>query len=184
MRKIVLAMKSFSHPGQKEKRPSDINQGIDTTVTISRNEWKYLADLETNFDPNLPMVNCDINEINQVILNMIINATQAIQEAQSKGKAGQGHISINTRAQGDFVEIVIQDSGVGIPQENLERIFDPFFTTKDVGKGTGQGLSLAHNIIVNQHKGSIQVESETGKGTKFIIRLPVHIEEELTEEEG
>ena len=184
VRKIVLAMKSFSHPGQKEKSPADINQGIDATITISRNEWKYIAELETDLDPNLPMVNCEIGEINQVILNMIINSTHAIQDAKSRGKDGMGKIIIKTRAIGDHVEISIQDNGAGIPEANLSRVFDPFFTTKDVGKGTGQGLSLAHNTIVNQHKGSIDVKSVIGEGTSFIIQLPVNIQNEILSHEA
>jgi PAS domain S-box-containing protein len=183
VRQIVLAMKSFSHPRQKEKRPADINQGIDTTVTISRNEWKYIADLITELDPNLPPVVCEINEINQVILNMIINSAQAIQEAQDNGKSRPGQIVIKTRAKGDFVEICITDSGMGIPAAYINRIFDPFFTTKEVGKGTGQGLSLAHNIIVKQHHGSIHVESEPGQGTTFTLQLPVSFEEKADLEE-
>jgi len=183
VRKIVLAMKSFSHPGQKEKRPADINQAINTTVTITRNEWKYIADLKTELDPNLPLVNCEINEINQVILNMVINSCQAIQEARTRGKSDQGRILIRTRAHDAHIEICIQDSGMGIPAANLARIFDPFFTTKELGKGTGQGLSLAHNVIVNQHNGSIQVESELGKGTTFTIQLPVSAQVEAEQEE-
>jgi PAS domain S-box-containing protein len=183
VRKIVLAMKAFAHPSHKEKRLADINQGIETTVTISRNEWKYNADLEMELDPDLPMVTCEIDEINQVILNMIINAAQAIQEAQGKHSEEKGRISIKTLSDDDHILIKIQDTGIGIPQENLNRIFDPFFTTKDVGVGTGQGLSLAHNVIVKQHHGEIMVDSELGKGTTFTIRLPIQEQEAAAQEE-
>jgi len=183
VRKIVLAMKAFAHPSHKEKRLADINQGIETTVTISRNEWKYNADLEMELDPDLPMVTCEIDEINQAILNMIINAAQAIQEAQGKHSEEKGKITIKTLSDGDHILIKIQDTGIGIPQENLNRIFDPFFTTKDVGVGTGQGLSLTHNIIVKQHHGEIMVDSELGKGTTFTIRLPIQEQEAAAQEE-
>lgn len=173
VRKIVLAMKAFSHPGTKEKQAANINQGIEITTTISRNEWKYIADLEMDLDPDLPFVYCSIDEINQVILNMIINATQAIEEANRMKGEEKGKITITTRHQDDHILIMVKDTGIGISAENKSRIFDPFFTTKDVGKGTGQGLSLAHNIIVQLHQGSIQVESEVGKGTTFIIQLPI-----------
>jgi PAS domain S-box-containing protein len=173
IRKIVLAMKAFSHPSNKEKHAANINQGIETTVIISRNEWKYVADLETDLDANLPLVLCEIDEINQVILNMIINASHAIQEHAAKGGPKPGKIMIQTRHDGEHALISIKDSGYGIQPANLSRIFDPFFTTKEVGKGTGQGLSLAHNIIVNEHKGRISVESEVGKGTIFTIQLPI-----------
>lgn len=175
VRKIVLAMKAFSHPANKGKKASDINQAIDTTVTISRNEWKYNADLEMHLDPNLPLVSCQIDEINQVLLNMIVNAAQAIEEKKAKGGPEKGLITISTQTKDEEVLIRIQDSGTGVRPENINRIFDPFFTTKEVGKGTGQGLALAHNIIVNQHKGRILVDSEYGKYTAFTICLPLGV---------
>jgi PAS domain S-box-containing protein len=172
VRKIVMAMKAFSHPTNKEKKPNDINQGIDTTITISRSEWKYQADMEVDLEPNLPLVSCDIDEINQVFLNMIVNSAQAIQELAQRGGPKKGVIRITTRSRDGEVVITLSDTGAGISQANLNRIFDPFFTTKKMGMGTGQGLSLAHNIIVNQHKGKISVESELDKGTTFTIVLP------------
>ncbi|MEW5921889.1 MAG: PAS domain S-box protein [Bacillota bacterium] len=171
--KIVLSMKNFAHPGRKEKTPADLNKAIEGTVTISRNEWKYVADLETDFDPELPPVHCILDEINQVILNIVVNAAQAIREVVEKGTLTRGVISVKTRKVGDLVQIVISDNGIGIPPTIIDRIFDPFFTTKDVGKGTGQGLTIAHDIVVNKHRGSIHVESEEGKGTVFTISLPI-----------
>ena len=153
VRKIVMAMREFSHPSEKEKKLADINHGIETTIAISRNEWKYSADLETNLDPLLPSVYCQIDEINQVILNMIINAVQAIQEKHSPETDEKGKITISTLKINNHIHIKIQDTGNGIPEEIKRRIFDPFFTTKGVGKGTGQGLSLAHQIIVQKHNG-------------------------------
>lgn len=171
--KIIKAMKDFSHPGQKDKNYANLNEAIEITSTICRNEWKYFADLELNLTPNLPQVLCTIDEINQVILNMIINSAHAIDEAIQMGKKEKGLIKISTILIDNFVEIDIEDTGIGILPENLNKIFDLFFTTKKVGKGTGQGLSIAHDIIVNKHNGKIMVDSEYKKGTIFKILLPV-----------
>jgi len=170
---LVLAMKEFSHPGAKEKMFSDINSAIEGTITISKNEWKYVADLETVLDRNLPRVYCVINEINQVVLNMIVNAAQSIKEVLQPESLYKGKIVITTREEGEYVQIIISDTGNGIPESIIHKIYDPFFTTKDVGKGTGQGLSIAHDIIVHKHGGSINVESEIGKGTTFTMSLPI-----------
>lgn len=171
--KIISAMKDFAHPEQREKTFSDLNHGIQVTVAISKNEWKYVADLEMKLDPNLPHISCIPDEINQVILNLIINAVHAIQLSIEKDSGLKGKIIIETKSNTKSVELRISDTGTGIKQENLSRIFDPFFTTKEVGKGTGQGLSIAHDIIVNKHKGNITVESVYGNGATFIIQLPI-----------
>jgi len=173
VRKIVLAMREFSHPSDKEMKLSNINHGIETTIVISRNEWKYCADLETHLDPDLPLVHCLIDEINQVVLNMIVNAAQAIQETITEGSGEKGRIDISTSRDENKVLIKIQDTGCGIPDAIAERVFEPFFTTKGVGKGTGQGLSMAYNIIVSKHHGKINVESEPGIGSTFTIELPL-----------
>ncbi len=170
--KIVRAMKEFSHPGSEEKTPIDLNHAIENTITVARNEWKYVADLETHFDSSLPPVPCLPGELNQVILNMIINAAHAISEVVEK-KGGKGKIIVSTKKDGQWVEIRISDTGTGIPESIRERIFDPFFTTKEVGKGTGQGLAISRSVIVDKHGGSIDLETEVGKGTTFIIRLPL-----------
>jgi PAS domain S-box-containing protein len=183
VRKIVLAIREFSHPSEKEKHPCDINHGILTTVTISRNEWKYHSELETNLDPKLPHVYCQIDEINQVLLNLIVNASQAIEEKIGKNAAVKGKILISTHKEKDRAIITIQDTGIGIPSHLLDRIYDPFFTTKVAGHGTGQGLSLAHNIIVNKHHGSIHVDSTPGVGTTFTIELPFNAEDNSAENE-
>ncbi|MFA6596800.1 MAG: PAS domain S-box protein [Ignavibacteriaceae bacterium] len=171
--KIISAMKDFAHPEQKEKTYSDLNHGIQVTVAISKNEWKYVADLEMNLDPTLPAISCIPDEINQVILNLIINSVHAIQLSEEKDAGTKGKIVIETKHDDKNVEFRISDTGTGIKPEFLGKIFDPFFTTKEVGKGTGQGLSIAHDIIVNNHKGSITVESYYGKGATFIIQLPI-----------
>ncbi len=174
---IVQAMKVFSHPGVEGKIAVDLNEHIRNTVTVSRNEWKYVADLTTEFDLTLPPVTCDPNQINQVILNLIINAAHAIEEKLQAGYETRGKIHIRTLRVGPMVEIQIRDSGVGIPECHRHRIFDPFFTTKDPGKGTGQGLSIAHSII-QTHMGEIAFETKPHKGTTFTIRFPLQVSEE------
>ena len=170
--KIVQAIKEFSHPNIDEKAPVDLNQAIDTTITVSRNEWKYVADLVPHLDPILPTVICSPGEINQVILNLITNAAHAIKEQITKGIYKKGLIEISTKSGENGVEIRVKDNGAGIPAAYQEKVFDPFFTTKPVGMGTGQGLSIAHKVIVDKHNGSLGFETEIGSGTTFIITLP------------
>jgi signal transduction histidine kinase len=167
---IVRAIREFSHPGAKEKTAIDINRAIATTLTVANNQTKYVADVETDFDTCLPPISCLPGEFNQAILNLLVNAVHAIEEVASDRK---GRISFTTRALGDQVEIRISDTGVGIPDAVRKKIFDPFFTTKEPGKGTGQGLAICHTIITKKHGGTINVESEPGKGTTFIICLPM-----------
>ena len=170
--KLVSAMKEFSHPGTKDKIALDLNHAIESTLTVARNEWKYVADLETDFDPSLPLISCLPSEFNQVILNVIINAAHSIADVVGKGSAERGKITVRTKYCQDWVEIRIQDTGTGIPENARARIFDPFFTTKEIGKGTGQGLAIARSIIVDKHGGKLSFETECGKGTTFVIRLP------------
>lgn len=170
--KIVTALKEFSHPGSKERMLLDINHTIETTLAVARNEWKYVAEVMRDFESDLPHVLCLPNEINQVFLNLIVNAAHAISEKRKAGgESAMGKITIKTRSTGDCVEIRIQDTGAGISEEHRSRIFDPFFTTKEVGKGTGQGLSLVHAYIVEGHAGTVHFETEVGVGTTFIVRL-------------
>lgn len=174
--KIVLAMKEFSHPGGNLKKASDINRALQNTITVARNEWKYVADVETDFAHDLPALQCFPGELNQVFLNIIVNAAQAIGELHKikpDKTIQKGKIAISTRKDGAFAEIRIADDGPGISKNIQHKIFDPFFTTKEVGKGTGQGLAIAHSVITDKHSGTITVESEVGKGTVFIIRLPI-----------
>jgi PAS domain S-box-containing protein len=170
--KLVGAMKDFSHPGSKDKTPLDLNRAIEGTITVARNEWKYVADLETDYDSSLPMVSCLPGELNQVILNLIINAAHAIADVVGKEGSTKGKIKVQTRNCPEWDEIRIQDTGSGIPEKVRARIFDPFFTTKEIGKGTGQGLAIARSVVVDKHGGTIHFETEEGKGTTFIIRLP------------
>lgn len=169
---IVRAMKEFSHSSPTSKSSVNLHQTIESTVTIARNEWKYVADVKMDFDPTLPALTCIPGEIGQVILNLLVNAAHAIGDARDSSSP-KGTITISTRHTDDHAEIRIKDTGTGIPHEVRSKIFDPFFTTKPVGKGTGQGLALAYRIIAERHKGSIDFESEVGKGTTFIIRLPL-----------
>ena len=173
MSQIVRAMKDFSHPGGGKKEKIDINKAIETTITISRNEWEYLADLNTDFDESLPFVPCLHDELNQVILNLIVNASHTIEDATENGSKGKGVITIKTHLIKDYAEIRISDTGTRIPEKICDQVFDPFFTTKKIGKGTGQGLAISHNVIVNKHGGSLTFESNEGQGTTFIIRLPL-----------
>jgi PAS domain S-box-containing protein len=171
--KIIGAMRQFSHPGTGRKEQVDINQALQSTITVARNEWKYVADLETDFAGDLPPVPCLPGEMNQVFLNLLINAAHAIGELTNEGKNGKGIIRISTRSKNGSVQIRISDTGGGIPESIQTRIFDPFFTTKSVGKGTGQGLAIAHSVITEKHAGNIRFETGDGKGTAFIIDLPV-----------
>ena len=170
--KIVKAMKEFSHPGSEGKCVIDMNRAIETTIAVARNEWKYVADVQTCFADNLPPVICLAGEFNQVILNLLINAAHAIADVVKAGSGTKGTITISTRCEGAWVEVQIHDTGAGVPEDIRARIFEPFFTTKEVGKGTGQGLALAHTVIVKKHDGQIWFESEIGKGTTFFLRLP------------
>jgi PAS domain S-box-containing protein len=172
--KIVKAMKDFSHPGGESKTPTDLHQAIESTITVSRNEWKYVANLVTDFDPDLPLVPCYPSEFNQVVLNLIVNAAHAIESAKGGRDSGVlGQITVRTRGFADTVEVSVSDDGTGIPEAVQARMFEPFYTTKPIGKGSGQGLAIAHAVIVEKHQGRIDVHSEIGQGTTFILRLPL-----------
>jgi PAS domain S-box-containing protein len=169
--KIVRAMKEFSHPGSAHKAAVDLNQAIDSTITVCRNEWKYVADLVTQFEPDLPPVPVIASEFNQVVLNLIVNAAHAIGDAVTAG--AKGTITISTRRDGDGMQVRVSDTGTGIPEEIRDKIFTPFFTPKGVGKGTGQGLAIARSVVVDKHGGTLCFETTAGRGTTFIIRLPL-----------
>jgi len=169
---LVGAMKQFSHPGTGEKVPLDLNRAIESTITVARNEWKYVADMKVELDPALPLVSCLPGEFNQVILNLIVNAAHAIEDVAASGGREKGLITIRTRSLPGGVEVQIADTGAGIPEKVRGRIFDPFFTTKEIGKGTGQGLAIARSVVVDKHQGTIDFETQDGYGTTFIIRLP------------
>lgn len=169
---IIRAMKDFAHPDQKEKSQADINKAILNSLIVSRSEHKYVAEVETKL-AELPLVECHLGEINQVLLNLIVNAAHAIGDAV-QGTDAKGRIGISTELSGERVVIKIEDSGRGVPDAIRDRIFDPFFTTKPVGKGTGQGLALARTIV-DRHDGSLTFTTEPGRGTTFRIELPVSV---------
>ena len=171
VRSIVQAMKRFSHTSSSDAAPADINEAIETTLAVCRNEYKYVATVALEL-ADLPAVACNIGEINQVFLNLILNAAQAIEEKVA-GTDEQGEIAISTRIDGSEVVIEFTDDGGGIPPELQDRIYEPFFTTKELGKGTGQGLALARSTI-ERHSGSLSCVSALGRGTTFAIRLPLH----------
>lgn len=170
---LVGAMKEFSHPGSKEAVLADLNRALESTIVVSRNEWKYDAEVETDFDPELPRVPCLAGELNQVFLNLIVNAAHTIGEANRARGRAKGTIRIQTRAMTSGVEVRFTDNGMGIAQKVRARIFDPFFTTKEIGKGTGQGLAIARSVIVDKHRGKIDFETVEGQGTTFIVFLPL-----------
>ena len=170
---IVRAMKAVSHPGTKERVSTDINLLIRNAVTISRNRWKYVASVEFELDEAPALVDVFPAELTQVMLNLIVNAADAIAESQGEGSDEMGTITIRTVNRNDGLLIEVEDTGCGIPEDVRRRVFDPFFTTKEVGKGTGQGLALAYDIISNRHQGRIALQSTEGVGTTFTIWLPL-----------
>jgi len=178
---IVRAMKEFSHPGREQKVGVDLNNAVRSTMNITRNRWKYAADLELDLDPDLPTLRCVAAEVNQVLLNLIVNAADAISEKNGENSGLKGLITVRTRCGEEQVIVEVEDTGGGIPDEIRSRIFDPFFTTKDVGKGTGQGLAITYNVIVNKHGGTLDVESMPGVGSLFRVSIPIRPSLEIEE---
>ncbi len=173
VRKIVQSMKEFSHPGTQEKAMVDIHHTIETTVTVAINEWKYCADLTLDFAPDMPNIHCDASEMSQVFLNMIINAAHSILEKKGPDSSEKGKIKISTAKNDQWAKIKISDTGNGIAKENIHKVFNPFFTTKEIGKGTGQGLAISRSVVVDRHHGKLEIETKIGRGTCFIIKLPL-----------
>ena len=169
---IVRSMKDFSRADQNEVGQVDLNRAVRSTLVVARSQYSAVADAETELG-EIPPVTCNGSQINQVMLSLIGNAAEAIRD-KVNGTSERGKIMVRTRADGEHVVIEIEDTGGGIPEEIRERIFDQFFTTKQVGSGTGQGLSVARRVIINAHNGSLDFTSEMGKGTTFIVRLPVN----------
>ena len=169
---IVRAMRDFSHPGETEKQPADLNRAIESTVTVCTNRWKYAADLELDLDQDMPNVPCLLGEFNQVMLNLVVNAADAI-EAKRSDDSRKGHIIVRSRREDEDAVIQVIDTGGGVPESIRDRIFDPFFTTKEVGKGTGQGLAISRDVIVEKHGGALTLDVEEGVGSTFTIRLPL-----------
>jgi signal transduction histidine kinase len=174
---LVRSMKEFAHADQRDKAPSDINRALTATLSITRNEYKYIADVRTHLG-DLPLVVCHLSELNQCFLNLIVNASHAIADAVD-GTDRRGVIEIRTHVEAGTLVVSISDTGTGIPLAIRDKIFDPFFTTKTLGRGTGQGLAIARNVIVDKHDGSLTFETELGRGTTFYVRLPVNGDAEL-----
>jgi signal transduction histidine kinase len=174
---IVRAMKDFSHPGQGRSEV-DVNRAVESTAQVARNEWKYHAELSLDLSADVGLVPCYEGELKQVVLNLIVNAAHAIEAAGPRPGGGLGHIGIRTARTADGVEVAVSDDGTGMDEATQQRIFDPFFTTKEVGKGTGQGLSMAYSSIVHKHGGAIRVDSAAGAGTTFTISLPARVDAE------
>lgn len=170
---IIKSMKAFAHPGSGQKSPANLNRSVENTVTVSRNQWKYDCDLEVDLDPSLPLVPCFETEFNQVILNLIVNAVDAIRDAKAAKTIDRGKIRIATKLENNFAVVRVEDNGTGVPEKIRDQIFDHFFTTKEVGKGTGQGLAIAHNIIVQKHGGQLYLDTEYKNGAAFVIKLPI-----------
>ena len=176
MTKILGAMRRFSHPGGGEREEVDLNEALDATITVAQHQIKEIADVQTYYQPDLPRVECYCDELNQVFLNLIVNATHAIRDASTQGTRHRGKLTIRTRQIDQDVQIEIQDNGSGIPLDVRDRVFDPFFTTKQVGEGTGQGLTICHEIVVQKHRGTIWFDTEIDKGTTFFVRIPIRFD--------
>jgi signal transduction histidine kinase len=170
--RLVGAMKEFAHPDRRDKSAADLNRALNATLTLAANEYKYVAEVETDL-AEIPPVMCHLGELNQVFLNLIVNAAHAIADAVGSSGGGKGCIRVRTAHEDGRVRIEIADTGCGIPEGIRERVFDPFFTTKPVGQGSGQGLAIARSIVVDKHGGTLTFESEVDRGTKFTILLPV-----------
>ena len=179
--RIVLSMKEFSHPGASHKTMADLNRALDSTITVSRNTWKHVARIDTDFAADLPTVPCYAGELNQVFLNLIVNAAHAIEAA---GRGGDGRILVSTRVEGEWVVVRVADNGTGIALDVRDKIFDPFFTTKEVGKGTGQGLAISRDVVVVKHHGRIDVDSRPGVGATFSVWLPLAVEDDVQDGYG
>ncbi len=175
--RIVQAMKIFSHQGEGKVSTYDLNEGINNTLAVSHNRWKLVAEVKLELDDSLPELHCYTGEINQVILNLVVNAADAIVDRNGENPVDKGFISIRTFQENGFAGLSVSDTGKGMTEEIKNKVFDPFFTTKEVGKGTGQGLSLTQRIVEERHNGTITVESEYGEGSTFTVRIPLHYQE-------
>jgi two-component system, NtrC family, sensor kinase len=169
---IIRAMKVFAHPNSKEMVPGDLNELMQTTMTISSNEWQYIATIETAFAFDLPRVPMFADEMSQVLLSILVNAAYAIRE-RYQGEPKSGLIRISTRQEKEHVELRLTDNGTGMSSEVQRRMFDPFFSTKEVGQGSGQGMTISYDVVVNKHNGTLECESREGEGTTIILRIPM-----------
>jgi two-component system, NtrC family, sensor kinase len=172
---IVRSMKAFSHPGGDGMQLVNLNEAIGHTVNVCRSEWKYVAELTLDLDPALPDVPCEPGEINQVVLNLVVNAAQALKAAGfAEGERGLGRITVRSRVEAGYAVVTVADNGPGVPAAHREKVFDPFFTTKPVGQGTGQGLAIAHDVVTRRHHGALTLDPPASEGgASFTLRLPL-----------
>jgi len=169
---IVGAIKEFSHPSAGAMAPADLNAAIHNTLIVAQSVYKEVAVVETDLGADLPNVTCQADQINQVLLNLVVNASHAM--ADRHADSGEmGRLTLRSAVRGGQVELAIGDTGGGIPESVRANIFDPFFTTKEVGRGTGQGLAIAHNIVVEEHGGQLEFDTVEGEGTTFFVRLSI-----------
>ena len=171
--RIVRSLKEFSHPGAPELTPSNINRTVENVVAVSRDEWKYVAEVVLDLDPDLPEVPCIVDSFGQAVLNLIVNAAHSIEDAIKTRRAERGTITVRTRRAGDCAVVEVADTGTGIPAAIRARVFEPFFTTKTLGRGTGQGLAIVQRIIVHDHRGAVDFETDEGRGSVFRLSLPL-----------
>ncbi|PTY07156.1 hypothetical protein DB347_07540 [Opitutaceae bacterium EW11] len=171
--RIVGSLKEFSHPNGEGRQAANLNRAIETAVAVSRHEWKYVAEVTTELDPKLPLVPCVLDEFSQAVLNLIINAAHAIADRIKDSPETKGRITLRTRTEGEWVTVEVEDTGTGMSPEVRAHMFEPFFTTKPLGKGTGQGLAIVHSVIVKGHGGQVDCRTEPGRGSTFILRLPL-----------
>ena len=168
---IVTAMKDLGRSDSRAMVLADLNRGLNSTLVVARSEIKHVADLEVQLDA-VPLIPCHAGELNQVFLNLVVNAAHAV-GSRFAGTGEKGLIRVATRVEDEHVVVEVADNGCGIPDDKKARIFEPFFTTKPVGQGTGQGLVIARSIVVDKHRGSMTFESKAGEGTRFFVRIPI-----------
>jgi two-component system, NtrC family, sensor kinase len=179
---IVTAMRDFSHIDERRMAPSDVNKAVKSTLIIVHHQLKYVAEVQTDLDPDLPMVMCCIDDLNQVFINLLINAAHAVGDVVGDHGTQKGTICVTTRRDDASIVITISDTGAGIPEEVQKRMFEPFFTTKGHDKGTGQGLLYVKTIVVDKHHGTLTWDSKPGQGTTFSVRIPVEQKPRKTDE--
>ncbi|MEM1027637.1 MAG: ATP-binding protein, partial [Planctomycetota bacterium] len=174
IRDIITAMREFSHPSENYSQRFNLNRVVQSSATMCRNRWKYVAELQYDLDPELPEIYGNAGELGQALVNLIVNAADALELSHPReaGRAATGRITIASRRTDAWVEVTVADNGPGVPEDLIPRVFEPFFTTKDVGQGTGQGLSITHNVIVNKHQGQLELNNQPQNGAIFTIRLP------------
>lgn len=174
--RIVGSLKEFSNPCGAEKRPVDLRRALETAITVSRHEWKYVAEVTTDFAEDLPPVPCILDEVNQAVLGLIVNAAHAIEDAL-RGRAGErGRITVRTRHEPGWAVIEVEDTGIGMPPEARHQVFEPYSASRIMGQRPGHGLAIVHTVVVKKHGGRVEIATEPGLGTTLRIALPLATE--------